>query len=380
MTSVLSRFLDLPFGVRFPLLIIQRINDTRPRLAIDMEFSGTSSRGHTSLDTIHGFRVQSYGKRVSPGFKRGLRRLAERGFDDPTCVVVKTASGNRSGITHAGGRYVPPDSTYRTEVMREMRNLGMEPPPPPFIVAPGEYTLYHEWGHHVDRTWSGDSHDVRFSFRRLSRFYQLGARPSRAPHVGHGYSVDYDDIWPIESDGHAANAVVVWWHASSELFADLFEDWMRGEKKVGWDQCEPQSLNAPASRGHPSVRIAIFPQECEPKMSARKRTPFSRVASNPRPTFRQFGQICSVRTRTKWLVICARSSSARGRAGCDPWDRNTVRPAEVAPRMHPSGYALMPPWRTRSRRRVCWGAGCGRGTSPFLIRSVFGTLTKRMDR
>ena len=137
--------------------------------------------------------------------------------------------------------------------------LGMEPPPHPFIVAPGEYTLYHEWGHHVDRTWSGDSHDVRFSFRWLSRFYQLGARPSRAPHVGHGYSVDYDDIWPIESDGHAANAVVVWWHASSELFADLFEDWMRGEKKVGWDQCEPQSLNAPASRGHPSVRIAIFP-------------------------------------------------------------------------------------------------------------------------
>jgi hypothetical protein len=71
--------------------------------------------------------------------------------------------------------------------------------------------------------------------------------------------VDYDDIQPIKSDVHAANAVVVWWHVSSELFADLFEDWMRAEKKVSWDQCEPQSLNLPGSRGDPSVRIALLP-------------------------------------------------------------------------------------------------------------------------
>ena len=227
---------------------------------MDVEFSETNSRGHTSLATIHGFRVQSYGKRLSPGFKKGLRRLAERGFDDPTCVVVKTTSGSRSGITHAGGRYVDPDNSYRTEVMRQMRDLGMEPPSPPFILAPGEYTLYHEWGHHVDRSWSGDNQEVVFSFRWLSRFYKLGIRPSRIAHADHGIRVDYGDIRPIESsDVDAANAVVLWWHASSELFADLFEDWMRAEKKIGWDQCEPKSLNASAARDYPFVRVALLP-------------------------------------------------------------------------------------------------------------------------
>ena len=205
---------------------------------MDTESLETSSHGHTSLATIHGFRVQSYGKRLSTGFKRGLRRLAERGFDDPTCVVVKTANGSRSGITHAGGRYVAPANLYRTEVIREMRDLGMEPPPPPFVVAPGEYTLYHEWGHHVDRSWSGDDQEVTFSFRWLSRFYELCI---------------------LEPDVHAANAVVVWWHASSELFADLFEDWMRGEKKVSWDQCEPESLRRREPRGDPFVRITFLP-------------------------------------------------------------------------------------------------------------------------
>jgi len=212
---------------------------------------------HTSLATVHGFRVQSYGKRLSTGFKRGLRRLAERGFDDPSCVVVKTASGNRSGVTHAGGRYVHPSNPHRTEVMREMRELGMEPPTPPFIVAPGEYTLYHEWGHHVDRTWSGDDEEVAFSFRWLSRFYELCVRPSGF--ADHGLRVDCDEIRPIESNLHAADAVVVWWQTSSELFADLFEDWMRAEKKVAWDQCEPTSLNASETRGHPFVRIALLP-------------------------------------------------------------------------------------------------------------------------
>ena len=226
---------------------------------MDMEFSETSSRGHASLVTIHGFRVQSYGKRLSPGFKRGLRRLAERGFDDPTCVVVKTPSGNRSGITHAGGRYVHPEGTYRTEVMREMRALGMEPPSPPFLVAPGEFTLYHEWGHHVDCTWSGNHQGVGFSFRWLSRFYQLCAGPSRIAHAVHGFPVDNVDLRPIESDDAAVNAVVLWWHASSELFADLFEDWMREEKKIGWDQCEPQSLNKPGLYGEPPVRIELLP-------------------------------------------------------------------------------------------------------------------------
>jgi hypothetical protein len=59
-----------------------------------------------------------------------------------------------------------------------MRDLGMEPPPLPFVIAPGEYTLYHEWGHHVDRTWSADTDEVSFSFRWFSRFYELGVRAS----------------------------------------------------------------------------------------------------------------------------------------------------------------------------------------------------------
>jgi hypothetical protein len=172
-------------------------------------------------------------------------------------VVVKTASGNRSGVTHAGGRYVHPSNPHRVEVMREMRELGMEPPTPPFIVAPGEYTLYHEWGHHVDRTWSGDDEEVAFSFRWLSRFYELCVRPARL--ADHGLRVDCDEIWPVELNVHATAAVVVWWQASSELFADLFEDWMRAEKKVGWDQCEPDSLNASETRGHPFVKIALLP-------------------------------------------------------------------------------------------------------------------------
>ena len=145
---------------------------------MDTGSSETRSSGHSTLATIHGFRVQSYGKRLSTGFTRALRRLAERGFDDPRCVVVKTGSGNRSGITHAGGRYVHAGNCYAAEVMRRMRALGMEPPPLPFVIAPGECTLYHEWGHHVDRTWSADTDEVSFSFRWFSRFYELGVRAS----------------------------------------------------------------------------------------------------------------------------------------------------------------------------------------------------------
>lgn len=227
---------------------------------MDDDLSATS-RGHCPLATIHGFRVQSYGERISPGMKRGLRRLAARGFDDPACVVVKTRSGNRSGITHAGGRYVHPEAAYSTEVMREMQALGMEPPSPPFLVAPGEFTLYHEWGHHVDRAWSGENQDAGFSFRWFSRFYQLLWVPaSRDGHAGCGLPTDDLEARPIKSGLDAANAVVVWWHASSELFANLFEDWMRGEKKVRWDECEPESLNRSASHGHPSVRIALLPE------------------------------------------------------------------------------------------------------------------------
>ena len=193
--------------------------------------------------------------------RKGSGGLRSEAFDDTTCVVVKTQSGNRSGITHAGGRYVGRDGRYSAEVMREMRALGMEPPSPPFLVAPGESILYHEWGHHVDRTWSGDDRDVGFSFRWFSRFYQLLWAPvSRVGHAGHALPTGDVDARPIESELGASYAVIPWRHASSELFANLFEDWMRGEKRVGWDECEPNCMNRSVSYGHPSVRIALLPQ------------------------------------------------------------------------------------------------------------------------
>ena len=214
--------------------------------------------GYSSLATIHGFRVESYGKRISSGFQRGLRRLAERSFDDESCVVVKTANGKRSGITHAGGRYIHPANAHGREVMRQMRELGMEPPAPPFLLAPGEVTLYHEWGHHVDRTWSVGNEEVFFSLHWLSRFYSLRVGIPRIAHAEHDFTVEYDEFQPIESDAQACNAVVAWWRASSELFADLIEDWMRGEKKASWDHCEPASLNSPHRRD-PGVRISLLP-------------------------------------------------------------------------------------------------------------------------
>jgi hypothetical protein len=173
-------------------------------------------------------------------------------------VVVKTTSGSQSGITHAGGRYVHPNNCYRNEVVRQMRELGREPPQLPFVVAPGEYTLYHEWGHHLDRTWSGDNEEILFSFRWLSRFYKLCVRPSRIARNDHGFQVEYGEPRPIESDVDGSGAVVAWWQMSSELFADLFEDWMREDKRIAWDHCEPESIHR-AVHGYPSVRVALLP-------------------------------------------------------------------------------------------------------------------------
>jgi len=89
-----------------------------------------------STITIRGFRIQSYG-RLSAGFRRALKRLAAKHFKDESCVVVKTRWGNHSGMTHFGGRYVHPQNPYAQEVVRLVLDAGMNPPPPPFVVAPG---------------------------------------------------------------------------------------------------------------------------------------------------------------------------------------------------------------------------------------------------
>ena len=165
-----NSFLDLRFVVRYSLWIAQSINNTRRRLSMDMNLSEISSRGDDSLVVIHGFRVESYGTSVSSGFKRALRRLAEREFDD-LCVPVPR-------VTHAVDSFAE-------------NNVGLQ---------------------------------------------------------------------PIDSDLDAGNAVAAWWHASSELFANMFEDSMRGQKKVRWDECEPENLNRTAGCGHPSVVITLLPE------------------------------------------------------------------------------------------------------------------------
>ena len=50
---------------------------------------------------IHGFRVLSASP-IAKGFKQVLKRLASRGYADPSCVIVKTKPGPKSGVIHAG--------------------------------------------------------------------------------------------------------------------------------------------------------------------------------------------------------------------------------------------------------------------------------------
>lgn len=221
--------------------------------------TATHSDAPTSLATIHGYRVQSYGRRITSGLKKGLIRLAERGFHDPSCVVVYTGHRKQCAITHTGGRYAHPVGTNTNELMQDMRQMGMEPPSPPFLLTPGEATLYHEWGHHVDYVWSGDDQDVEFSYRWFSRYYHVGLLDAHVCHAGRHSHADKGTLRSAESVIDVAKVLVAWNSASSELFASLFEDWMRGDKRVGWDECDPNNLKSIALKVDPSVRIALLP-------------------------------------------------------------------------------------------------------------------------
>ena len=204
---------------------------------------------------IHGFRVVPVG-RLSKGFRAGLRALASRGFADASCTIVKTESGARSGITHVGGRYVHQHNAYEASVATAMSEQGIDPPPTPFIVAPGKGTLFHEWGHHVDRVWSRGDRAVLFSFRWLSQFYELSVRHPPADLLT---ELRHWPVGPIGSPANAATAATVWWRAASELFADLFEDWMRGKGRVSWDCCEPAHLNGFGNNDLGQARIDLLP-------------------------------------------------------------------------------------------------------------------------
>ena len=127
----------------------------------------------------------------------------------------------------------------------------MEPPSAPFVVVPGELSLYHEWGHHVDHVWSHGDQEVLFSFRWLSRFYELGVASCRPRPAGAA-------LQPIVTMGDACDAVRLWWKVSSELFAELFEQWMRGTKKVAWDIADPAHLMLPHDGACSPVGVAFL--------------------------------------------------------------------------------------------------------------------------
>jgi hypothetical protein len=116
----------------------------------------------------------------------------------------------------------------------------------------------------VDLVWSGDDPEVSFSFRWFSHFYQLEIHEPQkdtAREIGHPVTRS------ISTEVDAAEAVTLWNLVASELFADLFEDWMRGDKNVGWDCAEPASLNG---RHHESVSGWLLAVDLLPGVRAKK--------------------------------------------------------------------------------------------------------------
>ncbi len=50
----------------------------------------------------------------------------------------------------------------------------------------------------------------------------------------------------------------LWWHAASELFAELFEDWMRGGGKLPLDPCDPWGLERRNTGGEALLKVAFL--------------------------------------------------------------------------------------------------------------------------
>lgn len=209
----------------------------------------------SSSGSTHGFRVLAPG-RLPPTFTRALETLQARAFADESCAIVKTTLGKQSGVTHEGGRYVHPKNPYAREVIAAMRHRGIDPPPMPFVLAPGPVILFHEWGHHVDTVWSADDVDVPFSFRWFSHFYQVSYRRLPDPRSA---ALQARVAGPIETEEHAIDVVPQWQMLASELFADLFEDWMRGSKMRSWDVCDSCCADHPTGDNANLIRAALLP-------------------------------------------------------------------------------------------------------------------------
>ena len=197
----------------------------------------TSVPQSPQIETIHGFRVLPISP-ITKAFIRALKLIASRGFADLLCVIVKTLHGGKSGVTHAGGRYIHPSLHYSPIVIAMMKDQGIEAPPMPFLLTPGAGTLLHEWGHHVDFCWSGTDYLTTFSVRWFSQFYGVS-------NLGVLATADRLDRPASE---HAALIAAGWFYLATEIFADLFEDWMRDKTEQGWDDCYPKKMNIGSHR------------------------------------------------------------------------------------------------------------------------------------
>lgn len=161
-----------------------------------------------------------------------LKLHESRRFADLLCVIIKTLRGWKFGYPPVDGKYVHSSNPYLDAICSTMRDKGIEPPPLPFILAPGPTTLHHEWGHHVDFCWSGHNESMLFSTRWLSHFYAI---PDAT-------AFTLESQGPDDPRTEAAVMLANEWHAVMvELFADLFDDWMRGSVTV--DHGEPAQLN-----------------------------------------------------------------------------------------------------------------------------------------
>ena len=188
--------------------------------------------------------------------------------------------------------------------MAIMRDKGIEPPSPPFLVTPGATTLFHEWGHHVDHLWSGHDNIVHFSVRWFSHFYEVRRR---AP-AGRASTRQMEPGRTIKTEADAVDVVVEWRRFASELFAMLFEDWMRGAKRFSVDSCDPQNL---LSREAIFMKLA-FCRASVQTMYDTRRTRSSRLNTPALPSCQRCAMASLVIIRSLCSIASAERLTASG--------------------------------------------------------------------
>lgn len=159
---------------------------------------------------------------------QALKLIASRGFADLLCVIVKIKFGWKFGDPPVDGRYVLSSHPFSHAVVSMMKDQGIDPPPMPFLFASIPTMLCHEWGHHVDFSWSRDAYPMLFSTSWFSHFYEIELSKK-----GNELSND--------ANPNLADYAVEWHLVTSELFAHLFEDWIRDSELAA--SCDLRSLN-----------------------------------------------------------------------------------------------------------------------------------------